>query len=502
VISVLDSLAGKIDKALDEEDVERIDQFLIEISSLLDGELSRLERACLHFYSANCYSMKRIIEGHVHGLSWGDKNLEKEIYSLRLSLFEFENITLEEDGSDLRFRVETNLANALNHAGRFVEAIELWDEVMRAFPRYAMAIGNRGHCLSWYARYLYDPGHQPLFFNESYHQVKKALDIGVEDHAEEGMTAWLEELSSLANWEEFEFNPKDESRGRSKAEREYRTWCIENRLFLNPLNDIFEKDIVANDVLTFPSIVTPVAERESMFPEVYGIYNQLKQEYVSTRYIMYEAIEESDKKLHFSDKRVKLYDMLDYRKYRLWIEKLKMAFLASYAIFDKIAYLVNEHWELSVKVQRVQFNTVWNKSGDRKRPLADKFQNSDNWPLRGLYWLSKDLYFKRDDDQSIEPDARHLNHIRNHIAHKYLRVYDDFFVDAKSFRENEGHELHYSIGGEEFIAQSIKLLKLVRSSLIYLSLAAHAEEARSRQKRGGGLMAEMELYEVEDSYRL
>lgn len=500
--SVLDDLARAIDKASDDGDLEAIDQSLIEIVSLLESELSNLERACLHFYEANCYSMKRAIEGNVNNWSWENKCLEKEIYCLRLSLLDCKKIPLEEDRSDLRFRVETNLANALNHVGRFVEAIESWDDVIQAFPKYAMAIGNRGYCLSWYARYLYDPGHQTLFLNESYHQIRMALDIGVEDHAVEGMADCFNHLSSLANWNEFEFNPKDEPRGKSKAERAYRTWCIDNRLFLNPLNDIFDSDIVANDLLTFPSIVTPVVDRESIFPEVYGIYNQLKQEYVSTRYIMFEAIDESERNLHFSDKRVKLYDMLDYRKYRLWIEKLKMAFLAAYAIFDKIAYLVNEHWELSVKPQRIQFNTIWNKSGDRKRPLADKFLNSNNWPLRGLYWLSKDLYFKKDDSQSIEPDARHLNHIRNHIAHKYLRVYDEFFVDAKTSRESEGHDLSYSIGGDEFIVQSIKLIKLVRSALIYLSLAAHAEESRLRKEHGEGLVGKMELYEVEDSFRL
>lgn len=500
--SALDNFARIIDKASSEGDLEVINQSLTEIRCLLESDLSDHEIASFHFYLANCYSMKRSVEGNVNSFSWEDECLEKEIYHLRCSLLKCEKFSSEEDRSDLRFRVETNLANGLNSAGRFVEAIELLDKVIQKFPKYAMAIGNRGHCLSWYARYLYDRGHQTLFFNESYHQIKKALDIGVEDHAIEGMEGWLAHLSSFANWDEFEFDLKNESRGRSKAERVYRTWCIDKRLFLNPLNDIFNKDVVANDVLTFPSIVTPAEDAKLMFPEVYGIYNQLKQEYVSTRYIMFDAIEESERKLHFSDKRVKLYDMLDYRKYRLWIEKLKMAFLSAYAIFDKIAYLVNEYWELSIQVQKVQFNTVWNKSGDRKRALADKFSSSDNWPLRGLYWLSKDLYFKKNDNQSIEPDAHHLNHIRNHIAHKYLRVYDDFFVDAKSLRENEGHDLSYSIGDGEFIVQSIKLLKLVRSALIYLSLAAHAEESKSRQEFGEGLVVGMELYEVNDAFRL
>ncbi|WP_107803994.1 LA2681 family HEPN domain-containing protein [Nitrosomonas oligotropha] len=316
------------------------------------------------------------------------------------------------------------------------------------------------------------------------------------------MRSWLEHLSSVANWNEFEFKPKEESRGKSRLERYYRTWCIEKRLFLNPLNDIWEKDIVANDVLTFPSIVTPVTDRKLMFPEVYGVYNQLKQEFVSTRYILFEAISESENKLHFSDERVKLYDMLDFRKYRLWIEKLKMAFLSAYAIFDKIAYLINEHWGLSINVEKVSFRTVWYELGGGKRQISKKFHNSENWPLRGLYWLSKDLFFRANDYFSIEPDARHLNHIRNHITHKYLRVYDDLYVDAKLSRENDGHQLSYPIGHEELKLQSIKLLKLVRSALIYLSLAAHAEESRAKQKIDKGLIAAMNLCEIKDTYRL
>lgn len=378
----------------------------------------------------------------------------------------------------------------------------MWDDVTDSFNNFAMAMGNRGHCLSWYARYLYDPGHQNIFLNESYHQIKKALDIGVEEHASDGMNDWLRHLSSIADWDKFDFVPNEESRGESKAEREYRSWCIEKRLFLNPLSDIWKKDIVANDVLTFPSVFLSAKESSPLVPEVYGIYNQLKQEYISARYIMFEAIEESGNNLHFSDKRVKLYDMLDYRIYRLWIEKLKMAFLAAYAIFDKVAYLVNEYWKLSINIERIKFNTVWYKSTDSKRKLNEKFSSSQNWPLRGLFWVSKDLFYKKSENHLIEPDARQLNHIRNHIAHKYLRVYDEWLVDARKSRENDGHHVSYSIGHEEFILQSIRLLKLVRSALIYLSLAAHAEESKSMESISKDLIGEMELHEINDSHRL
>ena len=501
--SMLNNLAKTIDAATENRDIETINKTISIIDELFSNKYSCIEKAQLHFFYSNCYAAKRQIERKLSEWTWDDGYIEKEIYHLRISLAECKKVSLSDDRTDLRFRIGTNLANALSHVGRFVEAIELWDEVIDNHPSHSMSIGNRGYCLSSYARYLYDPGHQPIFLNESYHQIKKALEIGVEAHAREGMRNWLEHLSTLTNWEECKVTLKGESRGKSKNERSYRTWCINNRLFLNPLNDIWKEDIVANDVLTFPSIVTSIGTRQkgTLFPEVYAIYNQLKQEYVSTRYVIYDAIQDSEKGLHFSDRRVKLYDMLDYRRYRLWIEKLKMGFLSAYAIFDKIAYLINEHWNLLIRVERVKFSTVWNKHGDSKSPLSEVFSQSDNWPLRGLYWLSKDLYFKKSGYHSIEPDAKHLNHIRNHIAHKYLCVYSDWITDARKHRENKGHHLSYPIGDEEFKYQSVRLLKSVRSALIYLSLAAHAHESKSRQEIDDTLIAPMDLYEIDDKLK-
>jgi len=45
------------------------------------------------------------------------------------------------------------------------------------------------------------------------------------------------------------------------------------------------------------------------------MYNQLKQEFVSARYLYYEGI--TSEAVHFSDKKVYLYDTLDAPVYSL-----------------------------------------------------------------------------------------------------------------------------------------------------------------------------------------
>jgi len=289
-------LAFEIDQAIDRSDSDQLQNSLIEIKKLTTKKVSKYYGAQLNFFATNAYSGLRHSEGRANSCTWSNSYLEKEIYHLRLSFSACQSIPFDQDRSDLRFRVGTNLGNVLNHVGRFVEAIEIWDRVIQAHPEFAMAIGNRGHALCWYARHLYDTEHQPIFLHHGFKSIKIALELGVEEHAAVGMKEWLVYLESITDWDKINFKPRKELRVRSKQERAYRTWCLAHRLFLNPLNDLGETDIAANDVLTFPSVVIPIAESSPAPPEVYGIYNQLKQEYVSARYMLFEAIEDSRKK--------------------------------------------------------------------------------------------------------------------------------------------------------------------------------------------------------------
>lgn len=498
----LQRLALLVDSASYAGDLDTLNATLETLGKLQTEGLDPLSLAQVNFYTANCYSAIRCISGEHQSWSWESPELEKEIYALRCARKNIQSVEFINDPSDLRFRISTNLANALNHVGRVVEAVALWDEVLRDHPEYSMSVANRGHAFFWYAQYLYDPGHQGIFLNESYHQIKLALSLGVEAHAENDLRQWLSTLLKMNDWESFDFQPQDESRGRSKAERAYRTWALDNGLFLNPLNDLWNKDIAANDVLTFPSVIVRIEDRKTGNPpEVYGIFNQLKQEYVSARYMLFEALADSSKGVHFSDKRVKLYDLLDDRSYRLWIEKTKMAFLSAHAIFDKIAYLVNEYWQLSLGAREISLKRCWFLKGKRTE-LALPFQASENWALRGLFWLSKDLAGEKGNAQPLQPDAWHISEIRNHIAHKYLKVFDHVLVDTERWRKSSGHEYEYPISDQELIDQTLRLLQLVRAALIYVTLAASHEERIKKETIGSEMLAEMGLMEIEDKYRL
>src|SRR5262249_50897784 len=124
--------------------------------------------------------------------------------------------------------------------------------------------------------------------------------------------------------------------GKSAEERRYRIWCLRNRLFINPLNDLSALPIAACDILTLPSLTTPVGH--GLMPSIIGFFNQMKQEFVSARYLYYEGVKAT--KPHFSDRDVLLYNTLDYPVYSLAAEKIRLASRAAYSIFDKISFFL------------------------------------------------------------------------------------------------------------------------------------------------------------------
>ena len=149
-------------------------------------------------------------------------------------------------------------------------------------------------------------------------------------------------------------------------------------------------------------------------------------------------------------------------------EDLKSAFRSAYSLFDKIGLFLNDYFQIGLAAGEVNFRKVWSKrsssSGSQIRPT---FAGRRNWPLRGLYILSKDL-FDRDFEEVAEPDAAELARLRNQTEHRFL-----------SLQHSEGGvstDTHQLILIADFQGKTLRLLKVAREALIYLSLAMHREE--------------------------
>jgi tetratricopeptide (TPR) repeat protein len=461
---------------------------------------TKKQEAILDYFTANAWAGLRHLASADGRTSWDwqQKVMENELFHLRSAIQSDGFKSLHEVR---RCQILTNLANLFDSIGRFIEALDYWGQALKINPSFGMARGNRGIALGSIARFLYDHGHSAFFLMRARDDIQAALldEKNVHPEAAKGFKEYLAKIDAVLSRAVDRRASKlnSFSLGQSEDEVAYRKWCLKERLFLNPLNDLELCSVAARDVLMLPTIVTGVDEG----PNHLGFYNQMKQEYVSARYLYYEGAH--SKTAHFSDREVVLYNTLDFPCYSLAAEKTKVAFRTAYSLFDKVSYFLNNYLELGIPERDVNFKTFWYASRDKKKGLRSDFQRRANWPLRGLFWLSQDLY---DDSPGfrglVEPGAQKLYEIRQHLEHKYLKLHEHGTPDSSSDIKGLTDTLAMRIGRKDFEAKTLRLLKLVRSTLIYLSLGIHQEERSKNKARGLGKVVPIKLPNYDDEWKI
>jgi hypothetical protein len=492
-----------IDSAGDQKRDDGLSTALEWCNWLQKRSLSEGQQALLEYFRANAWGNRQRIKHRDPEIAWNWEQPEvfQQVLSLRrtLRLPGFETLHPVR-----RCQIHTNLGNQLNTLGRFADALPVWTRALEINPKFGMALGNRGYGFYRYARSLYDRGHAYVFLVFAHRDLSAALapKVDYEGYHHKDAKAFFARLKADIEKKIDIIKVKrplrlnDYEIGRSKQERDYRQWVLYERLFLNPLNDLGPYKIAARDVFTLPDFRTPL--RES--PTLVGLFNQIKQEYVSARWMLFEGMHAHT--MHFSDRDVLLYNTLDYPSYALAVEKVKAAYRIAYSLFDKIAFFLNDYGKLGVAVNNVYFRSVWYVGQDaKKRVVRPELVQLQNLPLRGLYWLTKD-FFDADIQDVMEPEAQALYVIRNSLEHRYLKVHEMLVPRPKeeSILNMWTDRLAYSVQRNDFERKTLHLFKLARAAIIYLSLGMHREESR-RGKGDPSKIAPMPLDRWSDRWK-
>lgn len=475
---ILYTLATIFETSREERNLSALKEGL-ELSTKVDiSRFNKSELCRFNYFVANGWSYVLLLKydsPEKAGLS--SMEYEKEIYHLRVAL------NFIDDTDEINAcQILTNLGCAFSHIGRYVEAQYYFNWALRINPDFGMALGNKGYGLYRYAREIFDEVHQFIFLQYARKYLLEALEKkDVYPDVENGFRELANHIANScpsASWDDYKVYP-DILKDCSDEDMDYRLWCIDNVLFLNPLNDVIQQNIVARDILHTP---TMTLKREDK-PIYQSIFNQIKQEFVTARFFFYDGVYHDG--THFSDREVTLYRVFDLPLYSINIEKVKIAFRLCYSIFDKIAYLLNIYLNLGIDKNRVTFRNIWHESGDGKKPIRTDLFKAHRLALQGLFWLSKDLYEK--NSSPIEPEAKEIATIRNYIEHKSFKV-----VEAKNPCWNEAPET-YEIEQDAFYDKTMRLLRLTRSALLYLSSAIYEEEESHKPPLGEIMPIEMEL---------
>jgi len=463
----LDDLALAIDAASDAGDEELLRQYGKECERRL-ASAQGMDRVLLNYFHSNTYAAiiaAKRDDGN-YAWSWEQPDSVQNVLALRRAIIE---PAFETCDSIRICQIRTNLASRLSSLGRPVAANEQWLKVLEVEPRFAKALAARGQGICELAQSLYDHRHTPLMLAAARSLYDAALDeeaFWESDDRTAHAPRLSEELRQLTSYlEEIGYNESSDlnrwSLGATEEERAYRRWCLRKRLFLNPLNETYTCSVAATDVLHLPSHTYKI-EEEPRFP---AYYNLLKQEYISSRYRLYRAIHEDEPEFLMRD--VLMLDSGEGQALGHYTEDLRAAFRSAYSIFDKIGLFLNDYFGIGLDPRRVAFRTIWFEKPNNPASLRPVFKDSRNWMLRGLFFLSKDL-FDVALKEVAEPDAANLARLRQQVEHRFLSF--------QHFPEGKDTETHWILAAEAFQEKTLRLLKMAREALIYLSLAMHREE--------------------------
>ncbi|HEY1656318.1 MAG TPA: LA2681 family HEPN domain-containing protein [Candidatus Tumulicola sp.] len=470
----LSALGALIDLAGDLKRSDGLDLALDWAGSLATRQLASSEGMTLQFFTGNAWLEKyasALSKGARQSHDWSQPELKNAILALR-SVVANESFA----GWPLvrRAQLYTNLGNALSTLGRSLEAIAYRDKALSLIPTFGMALGTRAESIDAFRGVLYrsEDIHAYLVAASEGFAAATARDAAYESTGYAPVIErWSKRCTELQSWlvERPGDAPPDIEVDPAIPESVYRGWCWRQRLIVNPLNDLGRPTRQAMvDNLHLP----PIAPHDQTAELLFGYLDTLKQEFCSARWSLYEAI--TAREQHFSD-RITHHDTGDKPLHGLWIERIKSAYRVAYSVFDKVALFLNVYFELEMPAGDVTFSKVWGKQPLEPRVI---FTASNNLPLRGLYWISRDLG-ERGFKDVTEPDAQGMAELRNYIEHRFVRV-----VAAYGLTGSGAQGLLYRVTLRDFQRRAITILRLAREALIMLVSAVYVEERRKGPNRG------------------
>ena len=358
---------------------------------------------------------------------------------------------------DLRKQVLVNLANVYDTLGRTVEAIHVYEEVLSIDPEFAMAEANLGKALYTFAGVCGE--YRGATLVQAFRLISSALDKDQRLRQYGGTKAvkqFRQELERIrAHFvdgvvpDNAVVHPTMNTRRLSRFEQRYLEYCLANRLFLN--FHIHESGTPCRASVVDSIMITLVESfnEESRFYHLTKHVNQMKEDFATARYLLFEA--QHNRPFVSRISRMTTYvDTLDYTDNGLYIGLAKSAFVRAYSVLDKIAVFLDDYLQLETE-GKIYFKTIWAVRRDGEWTVREAIRREGHHSLLGIFDINHD--FRREQYKQLES-------IRNAVSHNRLIV-STFFSHAT--RELAGGDL--SVGFDELEDYTIQVLLIVKSAL-------------------------------------
>jgi tetratricopeptide (TPR) repeat protein len=384
----------------------------------------------------------------------------------------------------------TNYANLLNgRLGRIIESLHFYNRALSKDPNFAMALSNKGYVQSLFASVIGGEA-QKVLLHEAYQNIRKAINIGLdvgprnyfESIIENTIVKMYPAVVSLGE----DIGCKIVLKKDKKFESFYKIFCISNDLFLNPISNSHQCPAALYDPLTIRRMIVQKEERNKFY-NFSSYFNQIKQEYNFARFLIVQSFYK-DSNIKFIDEGVILLDTLEYSAYSVFLEQAKTGFRIAYSILDKIAYVINDYFNLRMNKKTIYFNhlsPLWDKN------ILERFYPLQNPYVAALLDLATD--FRNGHFQEI-------SELRNTFEHRFRDVHI-FAIPRRVTPEDEKISNIDMLTTKRFRELLLELLVVVKSAIFYLALMIDWEERLKSQKIGEDKIASIYLHEIPDNLK-
>lgn len=389
--------------------------------------------------------------------------------------------TGDESRRDFRKQVFVNYGNCLDMLGRGVEAFDAYDAAIAIDEHFSMAIGNRAKALRFFADI--SGRYRGAIYIEAYQAIKSIIDnqdliaiggLSARKSFEDELQEIASRFKDKTDLTKRLAHPNYSTTNLSTFEEYYLAFCAKEKLFLNfHVHDTQCESAITDPI--FISLITPIEDDDTFYRLAKSI-NQIKEDYAVARLLLVQS-QFKREDLNNISRRTTFVNSSDNVRFDLYSGLLKSAFTEAYNILDKIAVFINDYYSMGLPIRYVYFTSIWQEDGKKKDgrieggKIRDKVLESKNISLYALYDIFQDF-----NSGCYE----HLKTIRDASTHRTLVIYDPAVADSDKESDKD------SIGYGTMLGETINLLRLAKSSIIYLINCVNVEENR---KRGSDLIA-------------
>jgi len=388
----------------------------------------------------------------------------------------------DEHNLDLKKKIWVNYGNCLDVLGRGVEALYAYDETLKLDKHCSMAILNKAIALCFFADI--SGKYRGGIYLEAYQTIKPIIDnqdliavggLGAKKAAEVELrkieTLFKDKKDLTKKLKHPKYNPAK----LSDFEKFYVDFCIKEKLFLNFHVHQEHCEAAITDPI-FIRLITKVGDNATFYNFAKYI-NQIKEDYAVARVLLVQS-QYKQKDFDSISKRTDFVNSLDYSQFNLYTGLLKSAFKEAYNILDKIAVFINDYYALGFKEEDIYFTSIRNTK--HKESIWE-----ENNKIRAKIIQSKNISLYALCDIYQDFKSRHygkIQNIRNTLIHRKLVIFDSMLTDWD--KKDDKRNIRY----DTMLSETIHLLQLTKSAIIYLINFVNTEESK---KIKDGLIAPM-----------